>query len=390
LALGVAASLQGPLLAAWITRASPSDLAVYERAVAADPGNAAYRFQLAGIVASSPFLDRERARAQYAEAVRLNPDRTSYWLALARFHEADGNAPGTREALARALAVDPRDAATHWAAANIYLRLGDGEPGEQALIRAAALDPAYVQRVLDLVWNFYGDPGRAIEVFVPDTRAANLIALRYFLGEGGETGARAAWERLSRFPTEAGERLGYVNMLIGQGRAADAYAVFLDDGDDRIEDEDTPAPAFYNGGFETVPMNGGFDWRHGAGPAEVRRDTTQSREGRASLLIRFDGAENPDFRQVSHLLAVEAGREYEMSFWMRTEGVSTDKGVYVEVGGQNSAPVLGTTFWQQFTIRFRPSSDLATVYVRRDPSRRFDNLVSGRVWLDAFELIEIP
>jgi O-antigen ligase len=387
IAFFVIVSLQGPFRAAWMTRGRPGDLAVYEQAIAADPGNADYHFRLAGLAGATPYLDRERARRHYLEAVRLNPDHTAYWLSLARFREAEGDRAGVREALAEALGADPRDAATHWAAANVYLRLGEAELAEEALVRAAAFDPAYVQRVLDLVWNVYREPEAAMAVYVPDTRAANLTALRYFLAEEDETGARLAWERLRRFPTEPGERLGYVDMLITRGRAGEAYAVFL--GSESGGGGPSP-PAFYNGGFESAPMNGGFDWRYASAPAEVRRDTTQSRDGRASLLVRFGGEENTDFRQVSHLVAVEPGRDYELSFWMRTEGISTDKGVYVEVAGERSEPVLGTTFWEEFRIPFTASSDLVTVRVRRDPSQRFDNLLSGRVWLDAFELAETP
>jgi hypothetical protein len=96
-----------------------------------------------------------------------------------------------------------------------------------------------------------------------------------------------------------------------------------------------------------------------------------------------------DYRGPSHWLAVDEGGAYELKFWMRTEGITTDKGVYVEVDGARSDAVLGTTFWQEFALPFEASSDLVTLWVRRDPSQRFDNLVAGKVWLDAFELTRL-
>ena len=71
---------------------------------------------------------------------------------------------------------------------------------------------------------------------------------------------------------------------------------------------------------------------------------------------------------------------------MRTEAISTDEGVFLEVDGQVSEAQIGTTYWQEFTIPFTASSALVTVRVRRTPSEKFDNLLGGQVWLDDFAL----
>ena len=64
-------------------------------------------------------------------------------------------------------------------------------------------------------------------------------------------------------------------------------------------------------------------------------------------------------------------------------------GCAVEVDGQASEKQLGTIYWQQFTIPFTATSDLATVSLRRVPSQKFDNLLKGKVWLDGFTLSEV-
>ena len=71
---------------------------------------------------------------------------------------------------------------------------------------------------------------------------------------------------------------------------------------------------------------------------------------------------------------------------MKTEAISTNEGMFIEVDGQASEKQVGTTYWQQFTIPFTASSDLVTVRLRRVPSRKFDNMLKGKVWLDMFEL----
>jgi hypothetical protein len=148
--------------------------------------------------------------------------------------------------------------------------------------------------------------------------------------------------------------------------------------------------AFHNGSFESESLQGGFDWRiSSSDDAEARRDTTVAKEGLTSLVVSFSGTQNIDYYGVTHPLAVQKGRRYALTFWMKTEGISTNEGVYVEVDGQASEKQLGTTYWQQFTIPFTASADLVHVRLRRVPTNKFDNLLRGKVWLDAFDLAAI-
>ena len=358
-------------LAAWITRDGVPDPEIYERAVAYDPENADYRFTLAQIYNySTRHLDIEKAREQYLAAVRLNPYRASHWLELSKFYEQEGDPENARSAMAKALEMDPNYAQTHWSAANLFIRLGDLEAADFQLRRTADLDVSYLTQVLDLGKRFYEDPEMIVARHVPNTKAANLIALNYFIGQNSELGASVSWDRLGTFQTPPQERYGYINYLVNRrGRPHDAYAVFSGG---------TQIAEVFNGGFEREPLNGGFDWRFSSTEhAQARRDTAQSREGFASFFIQFDGEENVNYDGVWHWLPVERRRSYELTFWMRTEAISTDEGVFLEVDGQVSEAQIGTTYWQEFTIPFTASSALVTVRVRRTPSEKFDNLLAA-------------
>jgi hypothetical protein len=63
--------------------------------------------------------------------------------------------------------------------------------------------------------------------------------------------------------------------------------------------------------------------------------------------------------------------------------------MYVDVDGQKSEKQVGTTYWQEFTVSFTASSELVQVTLRRDPSRKFDNLLKGKVWLDGFSVTKL-
>jgi hypothetical protein len=369
-------------LAAWITRSGTPDPAIYERATKYDPKNADYHFVLAQIYNySTQYLNIPRAGEQYEKAIELNPYRTQYWLEMSKFYEQQENTDGARRAMKMALERDPNYAQTHWAAANLYIRLNDLKAANFELRRTADLDVNYLVQVLDLVWRFYEDPDRIMSTDVPNSKQADLTALNYFIGQKSERGAALAWARLKTFETKSQERFPYVDYLVTLGKPHEAWDVFSF----RMQ----TAGLMFNPSFETEPVNGGFDWRFSSTDhAEARRDTTTAKDGLASWLVTFDGKENIDFFGLTHWIPVTRGRRYELSFWMKTDSISTNEGMFVDVDGQASEKQLGTTYWQQFTIPFTASGDLVTARLRRVPSKKFDNQLKGKVWLDAFEVVE--
>jgi len=120
--------------------------------------------------------------------------------------------------------------------------------------------------------------------------------------------------------------------------------------------------------------------------AESRRDTATAKSGLASWLFMFDGKENIDFNGLSHWIPVTKGKPYKLSFWMKTEAISTNEGMFVEVDGQSSEKQVGTTYWRQFNVPFTATGDLVGVRLRRVPSKKFDNQLKGKVWIEAFEI----
>jgi tetratricopeptide (TPR) repeat protein len=368
-------------LAAWITRANKTEPAIYERAIQYDPNNADYHFVLAQIYNySTQHLNISRAGEEYETAVRLNPYRSNHWLELSKYYEQQKNFDRARYAMKMTLERDPNWAQTHWAAANLYIRLDDLKAADFELRRTADLDVSYLTQILDLVWRFYEDPDRIMSTHVPSTHDANLTALKYFVTQKNDRGASLAWSKLKTFETKRQERFAYIDYLVAIGKPHDAWNTFT------FPSVET-GNLIFNHSFETEPTNGGFDWRFASTEhAEARRDTTTSKNGMSSWLVSFDGKENLDYSGLGHWIPVKKGNPYKLSFWMKTEAISTNEGMYIELDGQTSEKQLGTTYWQQFTIPFTASSDLVTIHLRRVPSKKFDNLLKGKVWVDDFEL----
>jgi hypothetical protein len=371
-------------MAAWITRTNVPDPAIYERAIRYDPKNADYHFVLAQIYNySTQYLNVNRAGEEYEAAARLNPHRSAHWLELSKYYEQESNIDQSRHAMNKALETDPNYAQTHWAAANLYVRLNDTKAADDELRRTADLDVNYTAPVLDLVWSLYEDPERTMTV-IPDNKDANLVALNYFVGKKSERGAELSWTRLRVFDTKPQDRFNYVEYLVASNHPREAWKVFSA-GQPALSE-----PPFFNAGFESEPMNGGFDWRvSGWENAEARRDTTSVKDGLGSFVVIFSGKENVDYSHLWHWLPVRKGRKYSLKFWMKTDSISTNEGVFVEVDRQASEKQIGTNYWHEFAIPFTATSDLVTVRLRRVPSRKFDNLLKGKVWLDSFSINEV-
>ena len=374
-----------PFLAAWITRDKPNDPAIYELAVRYDPKNADYHFTLAQIYNySTGHINLPRAGEEYEEAVRLNPYRTLNWLELSKYYEEEGNVQRSRNAMVKALEDDPNDAQTHWTAANLYVRLNDSKAADFELRRSSDLDPLFTPQVLDLAWRLYADPDLIMSTDIPNTHDADLIALDYFILKKSSQGAALAWNRLKAFDTKPQDRFTYVNYLIGAGQPRQAWDVFATGLSNPSPDSNPP---FFNSGFESEPLGGGFDWNiSSSDDAEALRDTTTVKDGMASLIVTFSGKQNPDYNQVSHLLPLEKGKKYLLKFWMKTDDITTNEGMFVVVDGQASAKQVGSTSWQEFAVPFTATSDLVQVALRRVPSKKFDNLLKGKVWLDSFSI----
>ena len=77
---------------------------------------------------------------------------------------------------------------------------------------------------------------------------------------------------------------------------------------------------------------------------------------------------------------------------MRTEGITTDSGPRFEILDpadpsslrEISDDLVGTWRWQAVNIDFRtgPATEMILLRVVRRPSRKLDNLISGKVWVD--------
>jgi hypothetical protein len=153
-----------------------------------------------------------------------------------------------------------------------------------------------------------------------------------------------------------------------------------------------------NAGFEHEITNRGFDWRYTPDQKNkwtIRRSMTTAADGAYCLMIRFEGKENISFYNLYQIVPVNPEAQYLLTFKWRSRDLTTDQGPFVDIYGYGcdglyakGPMMLGTHAWQKQDIEFTAPKACQAVVVRlnRQPSKRFDSKIAGRLWLDDFKL----
>ena len=117
---------------------SPAEISALEHAFATDPASDAYRPLTEAYLAAARFME---AMVVCKKGVKAHPDDPSARVLLARVYADQGKDRKALEELHGVLAAFPTFVAANRLAATLHLRLGEREPGEAALRRAAEAAP---------------------------------------------------------------------------------------------------------------------------------------------------------------------------------------------------------------------------------------------------------
>jgi hypothetical protein len=228
---------------------------------------------------------------------------------------------------------------------------------------------------------------------LPDSERAAQSYFRYLVAKGNLEKVRAGWEWV-RGRSFADDRLAdeYVRYLLKSGQyemAAGAWAAHTAPRERGYRETSW----IFNGGFEREPIGTVFDWRiTPVDGVQASRDSGAAASGKWSLRVRFEGKENLSYHHVSQMAVVEPGM-YRFRALMRTEAITTDQGVGFRIADAEDAQrldvgtegVVGTQRWKEVELAFRAPerTRLLEIEMARKQSLKFDNKISGTVWVDA-------
>ena len=341
------------------------------------------------------------AAQAYLKAAALNPLDPVVWDGLATAYLQMGEREKAEAALRTALVAVPRSPYAAWRLANFLVQEGRTQESFPYLRIAATHEWSLRVPTFDLGWKLLDDPERIFQEIVPTEPRAREVYLDFLLRTDRLTEAYLVWSAIrSRSPSVIQRGNRYVERLATAGRGEEAARVWTELLKDTGRSATKPTGELLtNGNFEDRLVNDGLDWRFRNGPGfQVSVDDFVFQQGTRSFRVIFDGSANPDFAGVQQWVPVEPNRGYRFRGYLKTENINTDSGLRFSISTVAAPPKeqfvqatenrLGSSPWMLEQVEFQtgPNTRMVMVSLRRPPSRKLNNLIQGKVWIDNLSL----
>jgi hypothetical protein len=331
------------------------------------------------------------------QAVLTRDSVSAYrWADLGEAFLSSGKREEARKCLVRAIELAPYSPTILLRAATFYFRTGENNAALPHTSRILALTDAY-DAIIFSYYSRLGIPASDIlQHGLPESERAAREYFRFRLRSKLTGDVASVWQfLLARRITDTVIADEYVRALLAQNEFRQARQVWLYHHSSTNTDAGNAGDIF-NAGFERQPAKSVLDWS--IEPLEgvnVNRDNEVRHSGAWSLHVRFTGSGNVHFRNVSQMLALDPG-SYRLSAHVRTQGITTDKGVGLRVVQHDSADtvyartpaVVGTSEWANVEATFSVSGSHGPLRleISREPSLRIDNRIKGDAWIDSVRI----
>jgi hypothetical protein len=391
---------------AYVANVLASRQTVYnlERAVKLDPSNADYHMRLGGLYEYSPLdLQLGKAEEHFRRATHLDPYDPQTWLDLAAAMQFQGRLGEAETCLRRVHLLAPNLPAYQWPIANFYLLQGNTDEAFRHFRVVLAGTAQYNSNVFSLAWKATDDAEKILQQLIPERVTTEISYLNFLVSQRRLDEAQAVWKRIvaGREEFSPDRSSPYIDSLVGARRAEEAYQVWTDlqkKGLIRYSSLPSEKNLISNGDFEDELLNFGFAWR--IVPVEdvyAGPDTSTYHSPSHAFLIQFSGKQNLLYQHVYQYVKVSPGHSYRLQAFMKTEGITTDSGPRLEVYDPYNPAALdkltddltgSSDGWMPLLLDFvaGAKTELIVVRLTRLPSKKFDNLISGKVWLDDVQL----
>jgi hypothetical protein len=392
---------------AWAEHVAASQaLPGLEAAARLEPGNAR-NWYLLGHYWQYNLDQRDTARAivSYQKALALDPRSAPAWLDLGESYESVGELQSARDAFVRARDAYPISAEVAWRYGNFLLRQGELSAAFREIRLSLTAEPGRAPEAVSLCWRAAPEINAILDKALPASREVYLSALNVLVGQRETDASLAVWERLVSLQPklQLGDAAAFLDALLAKRQIVEARKVWTQalalSGTSRPDD--SADSLIWDGDFET-DVNVGFAWRFTpARGAQISFDDQVKHSGNRALRVHFDGTQNASFSNVCQFVAVAPGSSYRFSAWMRTEALTTDRGIFFQAATPESPAAIagmtpelrGTEQWSPVTLPLTVGKGihLLQICLVRMPSQKLDNKIAGTVWVDSVSLtLEAP
>jgi tetratricopeptide (TPR) repeat protein len=342
--------------------------------------------------------------SELRSASELSPQNAFFWADLGSACATLGDDTCADRAFERALKLNAMSPRPYWMAGNHYLKSERQDAALSAFRHLLALDPDYALPTFRVCLRALSNPAVIFKALLPpqsDPRL-RLAFLNTLVSLGHTKNSYQLWAEATTGAPQFTFALAepYLEGLLSQGQIGDAHRVWQDllklgvvtppsaeDGENLL----------FNGGFERLPLNGGFDWQYRETPYVTLDFTdTSAHQGAHCLRIDFTVPRNEEYEPVYELAAVAPLHSYLLSAYVRTESITSESGARLRVLDPNCSACLnassegavGTSPWHPLSLKFstQASTQLVRVSVWRPQARTYPMEISGSFWLDQVSL----
>jgi len=396
------ATRQG-LAAAYFRHPTPEHI---EQAIRFDAGRPQYHAALARVRQHAPDANLEQVIRHYEAAVARSPRQADYWADLADAYELAGRLADAERAYERAREAAPNWPTVNWQRGNFLLRRGQVAAALEAFRPVLIARPELRRQAFDLAWRATDDGALILERMIPPRAEIALEYLNYLVAQQRLEAAGELWSQLLAWnqPFDPRAAFPFLDALRDHGQPERLEAAWAELGARHplaFPRRAAPDELITNGGFESDLWNGGLDWR--VQPVEgavVSVDNLTFFDGARALRLEFDGRHNLHYQHVFQFVPVRPAAAYRFSFFLRTQGLTSDSGPRFEITDAyepgrlalTTRNVLGSARWSLEQLEFStgPETRLLLVRLIRPPSQKLDNRLAGTVWLDQVRLTALP
>lgn len=305
-----------------------------EKAIAFSPNNAEYYARLAWLADG----DSKMSKNALQRAVALNPRDAGSWIELGLLAETERDDTSAKRCLLRASEVDTKFL-PRWTLANYYFRHHDDAMFWQWMKKAMAMAYGDAEPLYRLCGRVEEDGMliERLEIRNPDLRAGYLT---YLLTEKRSDLSGPAVDRLLRDNREADVPLLLTacEKLLDAGRGDEASDIW-----NRLAKSGRVAglageggQMVVNGSFAAAPTSRGLDWHlpvvDGIG---VAREDEQG-----GLRITFSGHEPEELEALAQLVPLRSNTRYELLVVSRTHWITSGAGLDWRITDAKSGVVL--------------------------------------------------
>jgi len=345
-----------------------------------------------------------QAVQELRKAVELSPHSGTYWSGLFKACYAAGDLTCADQAVLRAMELTPSKPQYTWEAALHQVNAGRRSEAVFACARFLRLQPARADEVFQLLQRGFKDLEFIwSELVSPSGNINTMLAYLNFLGQKGNFElAERCWQQMisSGPPVSFAAVQPYLERLLAAGHYAEAARVWhylLHNGGIALPPDTDKDNLIFNGSFEQLPLNGGFDWRHAPQTyLEVDFANPSAHSGRRALQLHFTVRDNSEYEPVYQLVPVMPGQRYLLTAFVRSEEIASDSGPRLRVVDPKCPACLtvesegttGTSPWRQVVRPFQagPETEAVRISIWRPRGRSYPMDITGRFWIDDVSL----